>query len=158
MTKASVEDEKICGVHHVPRSKCPPDAAHTRTVRFPDRAWDGAVKAAGQASALIVPATEAFLGYAGCPRCDAPVPLRSGDLTGMTLPEAYEQARKQVRHPDHEAVWLGAEPALPVPADDLAGQMAGLQDMLGQVQAHLGGGRAGRAAGDIHFVAPAVNP
>jgi hypothetical protein len=106
--------EVICREHHVPRDQCPPSATHPRTVRLRDDTWKQAEDLAGAASGVIVPAAEAFLGFVRCRRCQAEVPLRPGDVTGLTLPEAAEQARRRVLHPAHEPVWLGAEP---VPAD-----------------------------------------
>src|ERR1017187_1524058 len=146
---ARTKGETVCAQHHVPRSQCPPSSGHPRSVRFRDDDWAAAEDAAQARNTdtgprntdtgpLIISAAQAVLGDVRCSGCwpeDPPVPLQWGDLTGRPLAEWIAEAEKQAarQHPDHEPVWLGAEPA-PVGERDIDATLEHLRSQVRQVR------------------------
>jgi hypothetical protein len=139
---ARTKGETVCAQHHVPRSQCPPSSGHPRSVRFRDDDWAAAEDAARARNTdtgpLIISAAQAVLGYVRCYRCpvdDPPVPLRCGDLTGRPLAGWIAEAEKRAvgQHPDHEPVWLGAEPAF-VDDRDIDATLEHLRSQVRQVR------------------------
>jgi hypothetical protein len=113
-----IDADRPCPQHHQPRSQCRPSDRHVRTMRFRDDDWEAAENTAWAAKSDVTTLTTLAMTVmaAGCVRCyrcreDAPpVPVKMGDLTGMSLSGAVVAAEKQVarQHPRHEPVTIGA--------------------------------------------------